>query len=83
VVSILSTIRCFLDPVAKRRGGLNCDALLSFELHRVHLCANGISPANFVYGVYSAGVEENSFGGSGLAAVYVCLAESASLNAGF
>lgn len=47
-------------PVAKGGGGLDGDALLSFEFHVVHFCTDRISASDFMNGFNSAGVEEHA-----------------------
>jgi hypothetical protein len=63
-------------PVAEGCGRLNGDASLAFQFHRVHLGADAVSSSDFVDRLDSAGVEEDSLGNGGLAAVNVRLSKS-------
>jgi hypothetical protein len=47
----------FLDPIAICGCGLNGNTFFSFEIHRVHLCTDGIFATYFVDGLDSTGVE--------------------------
>ena len=38
--------RCF--PITERGCALNCDALFPFQLHAIHLCANGIFSSDLI-----------------------------------
>ena len=58
-------------PLAKRRRGLDGDALLPLQLHRVHLGADAVLTAHLVDLVDAARVEEDALGQGGLAAVDV------------
>src|SRR5439155_286564 len=58
-------------PHAVGRGGLNGDALLALEIHRVHLRADAVLATDLVNGVNSAGIEEDALGERGLARVDV------------
>jgi hypothetical protein len=60
-----------LHPVAEGGGRLDGDALLTLEIHGVHLCAHGIFASHLVYGIDAAGVEEDALGDGGLAGVNV------------
>jgi len=61
----------FDNPITKRRGTLNRNPLLPFQIHGIHLRAHGISPAHFVYVFYPPGVEEHAFCGCRFTAVDV------------
>ena len=65
-----------LYPIAEGGSGLNGDALLTFQVHGVHLCADRIFAANFMYRIDATGIEKHTLGGRGLAAINVCLPTS-------
>lgn len=47
-------------PIAEGGSRLNGDALLSLQLHRIHLSTDSISAANFMDGLDAASVEQNA-----------------------
>jgi hypothetical protein len=58
-------------PLAVRGGGLDGDAALALELHRVHLRADAVLAAHLVDGVDPLRVEQDALGERGLAGVDV------------
>lgn len=58
-------------PIGKCSRRLNSNSLLTLEIHRVHLCADGILATDFVDGVDTTGVEEDTLCTGGLARVDV------------
>ena len=58
-------------PLAVGRRGLDGDALLTLQIHRVHLRADGVLALHFVNGVDLPGVEKDALAERGLARVDV------------
>ena len=75
-VSMMLTLcgsNCVCEPVphAVGRGGLDRDALLALEIHRVHLGADAVFAAHLVDLVDATRVEEDALGERRLARVDV------------
>ena len=63
----------FLDPVTKRGCGLNSNTLFPLKVHRVHLGANRVLAANFMYRIDPTCIKQDALGGGSLPAVDVRL----------
>lgn len=59
-------------PFAISCSGLDCNALFTLEIHRIHLGTNTIFATDLVDLVNPAGVKKNSFRKSGFPAVNMC-----------
>jgi hypothetical protein len=63
---------CCFDPNAVGRGGLDRDALLAFEIHRIHFGADAVFAAHLVNLVDPPRVEQDALGERRFAGVDVC-----------
>lgn len=61
------------DPVTESGGRLDSDTLFTLKIHAVHLGTDRVLASDFVDGLDTAGVEEDTLGGGCLATVDVCL----------
>ena len=71
VVLLVAGRRNLGDPVAEGRSALNCDALLAFEVHTVHLGPDVVATTDLMNVLDSAGIIENPLRQCGLTRVYV------------
>ena len=71
VAGRVDDVDAVLAPLAERGGGLDRDALLTLQIHRVHLGADAVLAAHLVNRVDTAGVIKDALGERGLARVDV------------
>jgi hypothetical protein len=80
VVLVVNALLILLDPVTESSGGLNGNTLLTLKIHGIHLGTDAVTPADLVDSLDTTGVEKDSLGTGGLAAVDMGLRKYISLD---